>query len=205
MKRIALLILLVLAPGGALRAGGDLLPAYYDVSGVAADDVLNLRAAPDAGAAIVGRLPPNRRNVEIIGLSEDGKWGLLAAGEGSAWVALRYLSRVPGQDERALPARLSCFGAEPFWALRLGPDSGAFDEPEGVETPMRRLWSGPAEGAPPLEFGLVLQGRGAGLQAVISRGLCSDGMSGRPHGFSIRAILSGDLGPRMVSGCCTLP
>ena len=189
-----------------LRAGEALLPAYFDVVGVAENDVLFLREKPDAASPVLGQLSPHRRNVEIVGLSEDGKWGQLTEGEGNAWVTMRYLKRVPGQADEALPEKLSCFGSEPFWVLRLNGESSAFDELDGKEVPLSPVWSGKAEGQPPTEFGLTLKGAdGAQVHAVIGRGLCSDGMSERTYGYSIRAILSGSLGKRMMSGCCTLP
>ncbi len=189
-----------------LKAVAGLLPAYFDVAGVPAGEVLDLRAAPDTGAAVLGHLPANRRNVEIVALSENGKWGLMAYADGSAWVAMKFLKRAERQADETLPEKLGCFGNEPFWALRLNGDSGVFDELEGQAVPMTRQWSGPPQGGAPQSFGLVLKGAdGAALHGVISRGLCSDGMSERPFGYSIRAILSGSLGARMLAGCCTLP
>ena len=38
----------------------------FDVTGVAANDVLNIRAAPDASAEIIGTLSPNARDIEVV-------------------------------------------------------------------------------------------------------------------------------------------
>jgi hypothetical protein len=42
----------------ATPATAQVLPALYNVAGVAADDVLDVRAAYEAGAEIVDTLPP---------------------------------------------------------------------------------------------------------------------------------------------------
>ncbi len=204
------------------RQGAPLLPAYYDVvagsraggnaqadagSGQdAGQEIVYLRRRPDAGSEIVGQLPPNRRNVEIVALSEDGAWGLMAEGEGGAWAPMARLSLADGQDEERLPENLGCFGSEPFWILRMRGDEVAFDEIDGNEISMTPRWQGHAEGRPPQSYALVLDGADGGtLNALIRREQCSDTMSDRPYGFSIDAILGGKLGQRMLSGCCSLP
>ena len=55
-------------------------PAWVRVSGVAADDVLNARAEPDAASEIVGRFDPGQGPVEIVEVREvDGqRWGLVS-------------------------------------------------------------------------------------------------------------------------------
>lgn len=59
------LALTVLAPGFA-RAEVD-GPDHYRVTGVAANDVLNLRAAPNPKAAKVGGIPPNATCLRNLG------------------------------------------------------------------------------------------------------------------------------------------
>ncbi len=89
--------------------------------------------------------------------------------------------------------------------LQVLRSEAVFDELEGATTRLKPVWTGTAEGMPPNDFGARFEGDGVSIHAVIRRGVCSDGMSARPHGFSINAILSGKLGQRMVSGCCSLP
>ena len=62
MRALALLLALAL-PSGAAAKG---LPALHDVTGVAADDVLNVRARPDASAPVLGALTPDATGVEVV-------------------------------------------------------------------------------------------------------------------------------------------
>jgi hypothetical protein len=113
--RLAVLLWAALAlPGAATQDGW---PAIHDVTGVAADDVLNIRERPDASSPIVGQLAPDA-TVEVIRPNERLTWGLVNAGERTGWVSLRYLQRRPGQWDGAFPEIASCFGTEPFWSLR---------------------------------------------------------------------------------------
>ena len=199
----ALAILLLVT---AVRAQEpEFFPAYFDVVGVAENDVLNLRAGPGAAYPVVGRLMPDARNIPVVDQSPDGKWALLRHGEGIAWASLKYLSRRPGQDGYRLPASLDCAGGEPFWGLQISENMAVFDDIEGQSVKLDRLWDGKAIGWQPYKYGLRLEGDQSAIHAVINRGQCDDGMSDYVYGFSIEAILSGDLGDALLVGCCALP
>src|SRR5690606_22565898 len=91
----------------------------FDVTGVAADDVLNIRERPSASAPIIGRLAPTATNVEVV--TERNGWMQVNTRERSGWVNGRYLMyRTDVWEEGRLPRTLSCLGTEPFWALTLG-------------------------------------------------------------------------------------
>ena len=127
---MALMIFALAGPGQAQ----DQYPALFDVKGVAADDMLNIRAAPDTAAEIVGMFDHNAEGIEVVRLDETGKWALVNYFDTSGWVSLRYLDRLPttGSVWDIRPA--SCYGTEPFWGLTLGPDdSFVFETPEGDE------------------------------------------------------------------------
>ncbi|MEO1155590.1 MAG: SH3 domain-containing protein, partial [Pseudomonadota bacterium] len=47
-------------------------PALFDVTGVASDDVLNIRSAPSATAEIIGTLAHNETGVEVVGEGPAG-------------------------------------------------------------------------------------------------------------------------------------
>ncbi|MGB3280174.1 MAG: peptide-binding protein, partial [Pseudorhodobacter sp.] len=64
MTRVWVCLLLWVVGFGLARA--ETLPALFDVTGVAADDVLNLRAAPDGVAEILGALGPSAKDVEVV-------------------------------------------------------------------------------------------------------------------------------------------
>lgn len=207
MKALALLFTLFAGAAAALAQGaqpGPVLPAFYDVTGVAADDVLNLRAGPDSSTPVVGALPPDARGVEVLSLGGNGRWGLVATAEGASWASMHYLVRQPGQPGDRLPRPLLCTGTEPFWSLDLRQGKALFERIDSAPLRLLPVWEGSPEGRPPLALGLRLEGEGAGIQAVVRREPCFDEMSGRAHGLSIAAILSGALGDGMLLGCCSL-
>ncbi len=203
-RRVCALLCAALLPAGAAGASEELLPALFDVVGVAENDVLNMRAGPSAATPIVGALAPDATGVEVVGTARDGRWGLVRNGEGAAWVSMRYLRREPGQIDEAVPATLHCGGAEPFWSLDLEGGAARFATAGGGELSLVRVWDGPPAGRPPQILGLRLEEAGSDLVAVLRREACSDGMSDIPYGLSIVAVTSGAAGEGMVAGCCSL-
>ncbi len=211
MKRLALILALMLPQPS--HAAEDGWPALYDVSGVVAGDVLNIRERPDAASPIVGTLGPDTKDVEVIRANDDGTWGLVNTGERSGWASLSYLARQDGQAGGMPPIR-QCFGTEPFWTLdhegaelRLstmdGPAldglvSGRF---ASRSRPDRFVYRGylRSEDAGPLEITLSLR-----LEA------CNDGMSDREYGIDIDMLVrDGDAEdglrrPFLYSGCCSI-
>ncbi|MDQ2065106.1 SH3 domain-containing protein [Xinfangfangia sp. CPCC 101601] len=180
-------------------------PALFDVSGVAASDVLNIRAEPSAQATILGSLAPDAKGVEAIGLSEDGKWARVSAGEASGWVALRFLTPVPAAPH-GLPHPIACYGTEPFWALKLGPQTAEWSSPE---TPPQAL-SVTHQAVAPQGYFLTASDavtdatKQAYYQIMITKEHCSDGMSDRDFGFATRIFHSSQAGNAVLRGCCTL-
>ena len=195
MIRLVLLCLsLMTAP---LRA--EVYPALHDVTGVAVDDVLNIRAAPDAAAEVIGTLAPDATGVEVLAEAEG--WGLVNAGERSGYVAMRFLTRIGGPDWNALQTRLSCLGTEPFWSLQIDParNETRFQTPEDEAAriaPISNAWPGQSwspAAAVALPDGL----------AVLAPAECSDGMSDQSYGIAADLFLAGPDRPRL-SGCCRL-
>jgi hypothetical protein len=192
MRALLLLLLLWAAPLAAQGPAGP-WPARHSVTGVAADDVLNVRAAPSASAEILAALPPGARGVEVLGLSPDGAWARVPLPEGEGWVAARFLAREEGP---LLVPPLVCLGTEPFWALSLSRRGALWETPEGA-VPLRPL--GAAEG---FSGGVLAFDRAGGtLDLTVVRGACSDGMSDRPYGLT---ALVWDRGGELLEGCCTL-
>ena len=108
-RPLALVIaaLLVESDPARTEAGG---PDFYAVAGVAADDVLNIRASPSASGAKVGEIPPDGRHIRNLGCQGGptfAEWQSMSEAEREqaarrrwckisyegveGWVAARYL------------------------------------------------------------------------------------------------------------------
>lgn len=66
-------------------------PALYCVSGVAADDVLNLRAWPSASSQILDGLDPHQCDIAFLPYAVNGWQKIRVAGQ-EGWVNRNYLS-----------------------------------------------------------------------------------------------------------------
>lgn len=190
----------------ATAAAAQELPALYRVTGVAADDVLNVRAEPDAGAERIGALPPAAAGVEVVELAAGRRWGRVNLAGTSGWVSMRYMAHEGGPDWRSLAAPLSCFGTEPFWGLDIAAGAAEASYSGLVIAPRAlgpaEVWPGPIFGAP--SVGLLFGGQ-AGFAAIRGE-TCDDGMSDKLYGLSILLFLRdrGEGGAGGLSGCCTL-
>ncbi|AWD22137.1 SH3 domain-containing protein [Fuscovulum blasticum] len=199
IRVLALLVALL-----ALPAQADDLPALYDVTGVAAGDVLNIRAEPSARAQVVATLRPNTRGVEVVELS--GTWGKVNTGEGVGYASMTYLRRAGAGSWASLDLPLHCHGTEPFWGLTYDPVAGTatLDDPETGKTalPVTARWG--------IQPGSNLVALGAtGMTAVLRGAACSDGMSDNAFGLALDVFLTGQTpdGPassRHLTGCCSL-
>ena len=191
-------------------AAAQPFPALYDVTGVDSDDVLNIRAYSDPEALKIGELAPDAQGVEVTGLDISGRWGQINSGEGTGWVAMRFLTRVEAPGWHLGTQPLHCFGTEPFWALTLDPAARAmtFQEVDtpAATAPITQLLTAAAG------FPAELHARGGtGLVrwASLTAKLCSDGMSDRLFGVSARVVLTREGDDPMIpsgalSGCCSL-
>jgi len=184
----------------ALPATAQELPAFFDVTGVAQDDVLNIRARPDARSDILDTLAPDAQNIEVVRLSENGRWALVNTYDQAGWAARAYLAPQLRADFNTQP--LTCFGTEPFWSATLDErltyapmDGPAFDYPVAT-----RIRATNRTDRYALEGGDKVQG----ATAVIERRACSDGMSEAQFGLSINLLVRSATQNFMLSGCCRL-
>lgn len=194
-----------LGAGPAAATQEYILPTLFDVSGVAADDVLNIRAAPSADAEIIGTLAPYARRVEVVAHDESGRWAQVNTRERSGWVALRYLQyRTDVWEEGELPETLSCFGNEPFWSLAKEGEALVFSTPEAPEQAMA-LDAALSPGVFRSPRRAILASDGArSLTAVMTPMACSDGMSDRAYGLDLTVIVEDGASPRLLTGCCSI-
>jgi len=203
MLRALALALLLAAPVFASSGAAQDLPALHRVTGVAANDVLNLRAQPNARAPITGSFAPNATNIEVTALSPDRRWARVNAGESAGWAAMRFLTRQGNPPWHSGQAGLVCFGTEPFWDLRLFfPGSQAEFQALGtggfnLVTDAGAL---PAT-AFPRTLAVPFSGARQGM-AVIRSATCSDGMSDMLFGLEAQVYFRGEV--TGLSGCCTV-
>jgi uncharacterized membrane protein len=205
MIRIFLLSLFLAFP--AFSQG---FPALYDVSGVAANDVLNIRANTDFNAPVIGTLAPDATGVEVVGLSSDGKWGRVNSGESSGWVALRFLDRQSGPEWISLDRPMTCSGTEPFWSLAYSPDRRNMMLSRMGEDHDLGLWINwhmETEGRMG-QIGWHLSGPAREGFATLTAESCNDGMSDRAFGLSITLFMNAAdesaAPPLGLAGCCSL-
>jgi uncharacterized membrane protein len=204
MRGVAVCLALLL-PGLAGAEGS--LPAWHDVGGVAADDVLNVRQLPDAASPILGSLPSALAGIEVVALSDDGKWGRVNIGEASGWAAMAFLVRQDQSDWFAAQSGLQCSGTEPFWALHLDPVEKRITmssaDSRSLLMDISTLW--PGESWRPL-LGASFAGMGQNGMAVVRTEACSDGMSDMAFGLAVDLFMRRETGeePLALRGCCTL-
>lgn len=203
--RAVLIGLALLAAAPAAATPEYILPTLFDVTGVAGSDVLNIRAAPEAGAPIIGTLAPDARGVEVVGTDASGRWARVNTGEQSGWAALRFLAyQVDVWTPGALPPTLHCLGTEPFWAFRPQGDGLVFATPQVPDSRMRvdRVLATGVFRDP--RRVVTAYGETDHLTAVIVPMACSDGMSDRAFGLDVTVVLTGHGDAQVLTGCCSI-
>lgn len=206
---VALSLVLSLAPAPAQpqpQPDPDrVLPALFDVVGVAETDVLNIRTGPGGDTEVIGTLPPHARNIEVVGTNDTHRWGMIAYQGQTGWVSMRFLRVQDGQDAEAFPRRLACSGSEPFWSIAFQP--GGFvvlDRPDVGQELLRLDWTGISRNDFISAYGFTVSGATLSITGAVRRRLCSDGMSDVTYGFGIDAVVE-EVGNRTLwSGCCSL-
>ena len=167
-----------------------------DVAGVAADDVLNLRSEPRAGAPLSGALSPTASGVEVVRRS-DG-WVLVKSGSQAGWAAARFLQPARTYQAERPPSPLQCVGTEPFWSFALEGNRATYRTPdtEAATSGIQKIE--PSRNS--TSVWLVRPSGGPVASAVIeARQACSDNMSDRI--YPLRISLETRDG-RLLSGCC---
>jgi uncharacterized membrane protein len=202
--RTMMAILTFFFAGSALYAQ----PLSYRVVDVEAGDTLNIRAEPDAAAAIVAELAHDAWPVEIVE-HRDG-WGrLIGIGDSPGWVSMSYLEEMyrSGIGDGNAPGGLQCVGTEPFWSLTIDADgSGVWADAMsyGEDRPVHVSHSQTAD-VRPYPYLYEFEGAITGF-AVVDAQSCSDGMSDIEYGWRAYVRLrDAEGGRRFVEGCCYTP
>lgn len=197
------LLALLLSCGAALAQD---LPATYDVTGVASDDVLNVRSGPGASHDQIGALPYDAAGVEVI-RKRDG-WMLVNADETAGWVSGRFLSATGDLPWTAMTRPLNCFGTEPFWSADITPRApSAMQTPDWAMIPLTPVWEGMLRhdletGAP--HISMVHETPDGTVATTLRGALCSDGMSDRLFGISVTMIFPRAAASQALHGCCSI-
>lgn len=197
------LSLLWTAPASATQE--YILPTLFDVTDVAADDMLNIRARPSARSEIIGALAPDARKIEVIAHDASGRWAQVNTDERSGWVALRHLAyRTDVWEPGELPGTLRCMGTEPFWSLAFKPNAAVFSAPARPVSAMalQAILDAGVFRSP--RRAIVAGNAARSLTAVITPAICSDGMSDRVYGLDATVVIEDAEGPRMLTGCCSI-
>ncbi|MDO5643472.1 MAG: SH3 domain-containing protein [Paracoccus sp. (in: a-proteobacteria)] len=204
MLKPFLFVMAMLAASPAL-AQDRALPTLFDVTGVAANDVLNIRQTPSASAAVTGRLAPDQTRIEVVGLDASGRWGQVNTGEQAGWVSMRFLApRANVWKAGQLPEGLICSGTEPFWSFSASDGTLNWQEP-GHETRLSGLSVMDSGIGGDRRRGLFVEDAHDILTASITPAACSDGMSDMAYGLAVTVIRqSRDGAPRMNTGCCRI-
>lgn len=195
---IATLVWLICTPLAAQIYG----PALYDVVGVAGDDVLHVRALPDAGSEALGNLRHDAQGVEVTAQSDDGKWARINIGESSGWVALRYLRQRAAWAD-GTPFGLVCGGTEPFWNLHLVSGFLEYSDMNGAAQRYREADRLRGAGTGFADLAIIGADGGQEVAMIISPAACNDGMSDRDFGLRVQLLRPGTSLP-LVSGCCSM-
>lgn len=191
-------VLLAMLP---LAAMAQDFPAAFSVTGVDADDALNIRAKPSANAEIIGQIGPYALNIEVLELSGNSKWGKVGTPEGNGWVAMTFLELMPLADPTKVQRPLSCRGTEPFWSVSLLAGGAEYNSPDTGAVPLMVTGESVAPNG-----ALVMLEEGPTLThtLLVLREACSDGMTDREYGFSTRLFTQAPDGNSAAKGCCTL-
>ncbi|QFT97928.1 Bacterial SH3 domain protein [Roseovarius sp. THAF8] len=189
----------------ASLAHAQAVPAFYDVSGVAPDDVLNVRAAPGVGNSIVAKLDSGATYIEVVGFDDSREWARINVEEQSGWVAARFLTRRAGQPDDELPRPLVCTGTEPFWSLEVARTASATldrmdEDPVSVSTLNPVTSENRTD-----RYAIFGQSQTQEVFTfMFQRDACTDGMSDRYYGMSVDLFVTEESGVTYLTGCCNL-
>ncbi|MEM8813794.1 MAG: SH3 domain-containing protein [Pseudomonadota bacterium] len=178
----------------------------HRVVGVAANDVLNIRAEPTAASRIVGSFQPGAIPVEVI--ERRGGWGRVISGEGTGWVSMRYLGEagIPTIGSSRTNVATVCVGTEPFWDLTFEANGQVrfSDAATGQKMSFAISEAGGVSGRPNKDY-FWLEGSGTDATLTITRAFCTDGMSDRLYGREAAFVFRNGDGAYGLEGCCFVP
>jgi len=184
----------------------------HSVTGVNADDVLNIRADIDntlnvGSSEVIGAIPHDASDVMVTGISVDigdTRWREIVYKGTEGWVNERYLK--PTTFLLETPDALQCAGTEPFWNVEVEESDSTLMSPD-LESPIKLdyLRFAPGIGRTDLWGHYLGSADGTYSLTVIVRytETCSDGMSDLIYDFEALLLgLSASGAP--AYGCCSI-
>lgn len=183
---------------------GGSLPGVFTVTGVSANDVLNIRDAPRVSGSRIGGFAPGQR-VSVLGMASS-TWAKVSFGQSVGFVNIGFLARNTGGGATTVNGfqmGIICQGTEPFWTLDIAEDrTVTFNSLINGQAPLASLQQttpSSLTGSYPFTFSAPP------YSGVVKAEYCTDGMSDIQYPWSI--ILnkpSQNGGTETVYGCCRL-
>ena len=136
-------------------------PQFHVVTGVPSGDVLNVRAAPSAGAADIGDLAPDGAGVAVLEQDESRAWGHIDWQGGTGWVSMRHLEPAFARGPRLF--RVAGVPAGDVLNVRAEPSAASQDigDAGGNGALVEVLGAGPEA-----KWGRIVHGEGNGWVAL---------------------------------------
>lgn len=177
-------------------------PIYFQVTDVAADDVLHIRIEPNASAEIIGNLASDAGPIEVL-YSENG-WAYLSSGENMGWASKRFLTQIelPKITNSALPQGLTCGGTEPFWNMSISDESIELNQMNEGKSNFSIMETGIYAGDT-VSF-ITASAEGKMITTIISNEIYGDGMSDKYYSRKINMLLSTLNGTKGYLGACSV-
>ncbi|WP_353535655.1 SH3 domain-containing protein [Cognatishimia sp. WU-CL00825] len=184
----------------------DSFPILANVINVANNDVLNIRIDPDPSSEILGVLPPDASDIELVDHDPSGRWGLVNSNEVSGWVRLTYLHAAKQAKWHAFQTPLRCGGTEPFWSLTINQTAtkAVFEDFHDPARPYGITWTSDIHARLGGTMGLGAGDTAAGFSAVINNEMCNDGMSDREYALQLHLFIHNNGHTAGYEGCCSL-
>lgn len=181
------------------QATFTLFPIIFEVTGVAKNDVLNVRDAPDANAYDLGDVAPGGQ-VEVTAYDTTGKWARVLWGGEDGWVARRFLKPVDvyGDSNSGMPVDIICGGTEPFWSFAIRDGSATFTEMGGDAEFETIDYSVMSSNMYRTNYAFETPR----FTGFVRRAECSDGMSDATYGWALDLLENAGSAGQLRSGCC---
>ena len=185
-------LLPLLANGPEIASGASSEP--YRVVGVSDWDTLLIRSKPSAKGGVLGAIPHDGVDVEVLKFGPEKKWAYVDYHDVRGWVFAAFLA--PAAEVGAPGAGATCTGTEPFWSFQIQGESTRWQSPEGdLAAPLSEV-----RAAENRTNAWLLQGDGEIRAGVLVEDPgCSDGASEKSWDYAAWILLSDG---RLVQGCC---